>query len=148
MFIITTTATNRLEFNVPFQHQYVYITDEPQPPNKQSEPSGNLHSHQPQNHRDRQTMACSRTLLFSDSTSSLKVPSVLWGYWLGGRKSIQPVKSEWWVTGVVISLQRGANDLHMVQLRPLPPPSSLAPVKSRIVYRSGAGLPGGECVSE
>ena len=40
-----------------------------------------------------------------------------------------------------ICLDRGANDSHMVQLMPLPPPSSLAPVKSRLVYLSGAGLP-------
>jgi len=42
---------------------------------------------------------------------------------------------------VVVCLQRCANDLHMVQLMPLPPPSSLVPVKSRTVYLSGAGLP-------
>ena len=41
---------------------------------------------------------------------------------------------------MVICLKRGADDLHMVQLMPLPPPSSLAPVKSRMVYLSGAGL--------
>jgi len=35
---------------------------------------------------------------------------------------------------MVICLQRGANDLPMVQLMPMPPPSSLAPVKSRMVY--------------
>ena len=52
------------------------------------------------------------------------MPSVLWRCWLGGRKGIQPVKTEWWGTGVVICLERGANDLHMVQLMPLP--SSLA----------------------
>jgi len=28
---------------------------------------------------------------------------------------------EWWGAGMVISLERGANDLHMVQLMPLPP---------------------------
>jgi len=44
---------------------------------------------------------------------------------------------------MVISLERGANDLHMVQLMRLP---SLAPVKSRVVYLSGAGLPG--CVEK
>ena len=37
---------------------------------------------------------------------------------------------------MVICLERGANDLHMVQLMP----TSLAPVKSRMVYLSGAGL--------
>jgi len=70
------------------------------------------------------------------------LPSVLWRCWLGGRKRIQPVKTEWWGAGVVICLERGANDLHMIQLMPLPPrSSSLAPVKSRMVYLSGAGLP-------
>jgi len=48
-------------------------------------------------------------------------PSVLWRCWLGGRKGIRPVKTEWWGAGVVIHLERGANDLHMVQLMPLPP---------------------------
>ena len=40
---------------------------------------------------------------------------------------------------MVICLERGANDLRVVQLMPLPP--SLAPVKSRMVYLSGADLP-------
>jgi len=30
-------------------------------------------------------------------------------------------KLEWWDVGMVICLERGANDLHMVQLMPLPP---------------------------
>ena len=47
------------------------------------------------------------------------LPSVLWRCWLGGRKGIRPVITEWWGAGVVICLQRGA-DLHMVQLMPLP----------------------------
>jgi len=38
---------------------------------------------------------------------------------LGGRKGIRPVKTEWWVAGMVICLERGA-DLHMAQLMPLP----------------------------
>jgi len=38
---------------------------------------------------------------------------------LGGRKGIRPVKTEWWGTGVVICLERGA-DLHVAQLMPLP----------------------------
>ena len=46
-------------------------------------------------------------------------PSVLWRCWLGGRKGIRPVKTEWWGAGVVICLERGA-DLHMAQLTPLP----------------------------
>jgi len=41
--------------------------------------------------------------------------------WLGGRRSIWPVKNEWWGAGVVICLERDANDLHIVQLMPLPP---------------------------
>jgi len=41
---------------------------------------------------------------------------------------------------MVICLQRSADDLHMVQLMPLTP-SSLASLKSRMVYLSGAGLP-------
>jgi len=49
------------------------------------------------------------------------IPSVLWQCWLDDRKSIQPVKSEWWGAGVVICLERSANDLHMVQLMPLLP---------------------------
>jgi len=48
-------------------------------------------------------------------------PSVVWRCWLGGRKSIRPVKTEWWGTGMVICLERGADDLHMVQLMPLSP---------------------------
>ena len=45
--------------------------------------------------------------------------SVLWHCWLGGRKGIRPVKTEWWGDGMVIVLERGA-DLHMAQLMPLP----------------------------
>ena len=45
--------------------------------------------------------------------------TALWSCWLGGRKGIRPVKTEWWGAGVVISLERGA-DLHMAQLVPLP----------------------------
>jgi len=41
-----------------------------------------------------------------------------------------------------ICLERYANDLHMVQLMPLPPPSSLAPVKSRMVYDLVLAYPG------
>jgi len=39
--------------------------------------------------------------------------------WLGGRKGIRPVKTEWWAAGVVICLEQGA-DMHMAQLMPLP----------------------------
>jgi len=46
-------------------------------------------------------------------------PSMLWRCWLGGRKGIRPVKTEWWGAGMVICLEWGA-DLHMAQLMPLP----------------------------
>jgi len=46
-------------------------------------------------------------------------PSVLLCYWLGGRKGIRSVKSDWWGSGVLICLVQGA-DLHMAQLMPLP----------------------------
>jgi len=41
---------------------------------------------------------------------------------------------------MVIYLKRGAKDLHMVQLMPLPP-ILLASLKFRLVYLSDAGLP-------
>ena len=37
------------------------------------------------------------------------LPSVLWRCWMGSRKGIQPVKSEWWRSGMVICLERGAD---------------------------------------
>ena len=63
-------------------------------------------------------------LLLNDRTSHFDVTSewsewmssVLWLCWLGGRKGIQAVKTEWWGTSMVICLERGANDLHMVQI--------------------------------
>jgi len=39
---------------------------------------------------------------------------------LGHRRG-DDLKIEWWGAGVVICLQRSANDLHMVQVMPLPP---------------------------
>ena len=47
------------------------------------------------------------------------MPSVLWCCWLGSRKGIRPVKTEWWGDGVVICEERGA-DLHIAKLMPLP----------------------------
>ena len=44
---------------------------------------------------------------------------MLWRCWLGGRKGIRLVKTEWWGAAMVICLERGA-DLHMAQLMPLP----------------------------
>ena len=62
-------------------------------------------------------------------------PSMLWHCWLGVRKSIWPVKIEWWAAGVVICLEWGADCMHMVQLMLLYPktPSSLASFWSRLV---------------
>ena len=47
--------------------------------------------------------------------------SMLWHCWLGVRKSIWSEKIEWLAASVVICLEGGANDLHMVQLILLPP---------------------------
>ena len=54
---------------------------------------------------------------------------------LGIRKSIRPIKIEWWGVGVVICLERGADCSHMVQLMPLHPKTSSthASFKSRLV---------------
>ena len=50
--------------------------------------------------------------------NSEQLASVLWCCWLGVREGIRPVKTEWWVAGMVICLERGA-DLHVTQLMPL-----------------------------
>jgi len=62
------------------------------------------------------------------------LPSVLSHCWLGARKSIWPVKIEWWGVGLVICLEWSADCLHMVHLMPLhpKPPSSHASFKSRL----------------
>ena len=73
-----------------------------------------------------------------------RVPSVLWHCWLGGRKrSIRPVKTEWWGVGVVVCSERGADCLHVVHLMPLHPktPSSLASLNPDWFYVSGTSLP-------
>ena len=44
---------------------------------------------------------------------------------LGVRKSIRPVKTEWWGVGVVVCLERGADCLRMVQLMPQPSPNPI-----------------------
>ena len=54
--------------------------------------------------------------------SPIKLPvvlSVLRRCWLGGRKRIRPVKTEWWGVGVVICLEQAAGCLRTVQLMPL-----------------------------
>ena len=58
-------------------------------------------------------------LLYVINYLANSLPSVLWRCWLGGRKGIRPVKTEWWGAGMVICVERGA-DLHMAQLMPLP----------------------------
>jgi len=71
---------------------------------------------------------------------SVLLPSVLWHCWLGVRKSIRPVKN--WVMGYWRGYLSGvwckwfawSSWCHCH-------PSSLASVKSRMVYLSGAGLP-------
>ena len=68
----------------------------------------------------------------------IKKPSVLWRCWLGGKKGIWPVKTEWWDAGMVICLWRGV-DLHMAQLMPLPLTISCA-CKSRLVLPFWYGL--------
>ena len=55
--------------------------------------------------------------------------------WLGGRKGIRPVKTEWWDAGRVICLGRVAA-LHIAQLMPLLL-TSLAPVNPDWYYLPG-----------
>jgi len=47
---------------------------------------------------------------------------------------------EWWGVNVVICLDQDADCLHMVQLMPLPSPSSFASFKSRLVLHFGYSL--------
>ena len=70
----------------------------------------------------RDVMAVNKRLWIIYTVLHLHLPSVLWCCWLGGRKGIRAVKNmERWGAGVVICLEQGANDLHMVQLMPLSP---------------------------
>ena len=63
---------------------------------------------------------------------------------LVGRQEGHPARKnlsdEVLAAGMAICLERGANDLHMVRLMPLPP-HHLCFRKSRMVYPSGTGLP-------
>jgi len=52
--------------------------------------------------------------------SLVSIPSVFWHCLLSVRKIIRPVKNDCWGAGMLIYLEWGANDLHMVQLMPLP----------------------------
>jgi len=72
------------------------------------------------------------------------VPSVLWCYWLGGRKGIRPVKN--WVVGCWHGCLGWGADLHIAQQMPLPLTISCSS-KSRLVlpfwfYLSGTCSPG------
>ena len=50
---------------------------------------------------------------------------------------------------MVVCLEQGANDLHMVHpADATATPASLAPVKSRMAYLSGAGFPGKKAVKQ
>jgi len=57
---------------------------------------------------------------------------MLWCCWLGVRKGIQPAKIEWSGAGLLICLEWGTSDLHMIQLMP---------VLHHLLHISGAGLP-------
>ena len=54
-------------------------------------------------------------------------------------------KTEWWGAGVVICVQRDANDMHMIQLMPLPPHHLLLYYNPDWFNVSGAGLPRLSC---
>jgi len=71
----------------------------------------------------------------------LLLPSVLWCCWLGGRKGVWPVKN--WVVRYWHGYLSGVrcNWFAYGPADATATPSSLAPVKSRMVYLSGAGLP-------
>ena len=71
---------------------------------------------------------------YSDIKKTEK-PSVLWRCWLGGRKGILSVKTEWWGNGVVICLEQGANNPADATATP---PSHSSKIQN--VYLSGASL--------
>ena len=75
-----------------------------------------------------------RCVLLSKTSFNFFRHSIYIG-WLGVRKSIRPVKIEWWGADVVIYLDQDAWCLNMVQLMPLHPKtsSSFASFKSWLV---------------
>ena len=84
----------------------------------------------------------SRLLLFVIFTLTVSAFSDL--TLLVGRQEGHRACKNWVVRywrGYLSGVEWGVNDLQMVHLMPLLPPSSLAPVKSRMVYLSGAELP-------
>jgi len=85
-------------------------------------------------------------LVFICSVKS--VPSVLWRCWLGSRKGIRPVKTEWWSTGVVICRERGAG-FHIAQMMTLPLTvscSSKIQIGFTFLLPAHPGCPGKEAV--
>ena len=66
------------------------------------------------------TMVSSSTAWQKWLYSLSQLPLVLRHCSLGARKSIWPVKIEWWDVGAVICLEQETNCLHIVQLMPLP----------------------------
>jgi len=58
--------------------------------------------------------------------------SLLWCCWLGGKKSMQPVKTEWWGDGMVVCLEHGT-DLYIWPSWCHCHSLSLASVKCRLV---------------
>ena len=73
---------------------------------------------------------------------SVLMLSVFGHCWLGIRKSIRPLKIEWWGLGVVICLERGADCLHVVQLMQcIPKPHHLLCYLNPDGVLSGAGSP-------
>ena len=93
----------------------------------------------------RHSAACRRrkeAFSFFSRITEYWMPSVLWRCWLGGRKGIRPVKTEWWGAGVVIWLEQCA-DLHMAQLIPLPlTPSCFSKIQIGFTFLVPAHLGG------
>jgi len=58
---------------------------------------------------------------FSEIFEEIMICVQCFDTWFGFRKSIRPVKIEWWGACMIIWLDWGADYLHMVQLMPLPP---------------------------
>jgi len=92
-----------------------------------------------QHNRQCTCLVCSTCFLSTEL--AIVTPSVLWCCWLGSRKSIRCVKN--WVVRYWHGYLSGARCKWFAYgpADATAAPSSLAPVKSRMVYLSGAGLP-------
>ena len=64
---------------------------------------------------------------------------MLWHCCLSARKSIRPMKNEWWGAGVVICLEWSAHDLHRVQLIAMLPDRLLLHWNLEWFWLSGTG---------